>query len=47
MSQSKARIGFIGAGWWATSNHMPAFSKRDDVEQKNLVVALKAADQDF
>jgi predicted dehydrogenase len=29
---SKTRIGFIGAGWWATSNHMPLLAKRDDVE---------------
>ncbi len=29
---AKARIGFIGAGWWATTNHMPALSERDDVE---------------
>lgn len=28
----KARIGFIGAGWWATSNHMPLLRARDDVE---------------
>lgn len=28
----KARIGFIGAGWWATSNHMPVLSARPDVE---------------
>ena len=28
----KARIGFIGAGWWATSNHMPLLAARDDVE---------------
>src|SRR5579859_1154073 len=26
------RLGFIGAGWWATSNHMPIFAARDDVE---------------
>ncbi|MXX93003.1 MAG: Gfo/Idh/MocA family oxidoreductase [Chloroflexi bacterium] len=26
------RIGFIGAGWWATANHMPVFAGRDDVE---------------
>ena len=34
MSQSNgtARIGFIGAGWWATSNHMPVLAARDDVE---------------
>ena len=31
-SQNKARLGFIGAGWWATSNHMPVFAARDDVE---------------
>ena len=31
-AERKARIGFIGAGWWATANHMPAFAARDDVE---------------
>ena len=25
-------MGFIGAGWWATANHMPVLSRRDDVE---------------
>jgi predicted dehydrogenase len=29
---TKARIGFIGAGWWATSNHMPLLAARPDVE---------------
>lgn len=28
----KAKLGFIGAGWWATSNHMPELAKRPDVE---------------
>jgi len=28
----KARIGFIGAGWWATTNHMPVLQTRHDVE---------------
>jgi predicted dehydrogenase len=28
----KARLGFIGAGWWATANHMPLLARRDDVE---------------
>jgi predicted dehydrogenase len=28
----RARIGFIGAGWWATSNHMPIFQEREDVD---------------
>jgi predicted dehydrogenase len=32
MSDGKARIGFIGAGWWATSNHMPLLAARRDVE---------------
>ena len=32
MDNVKARIGFIGAGWWATSNHMPLLAERDDVE---------------
>ncbi len=31
-AQKKARLGFIGAGWWATSNHMPVFAAREDVE---------------
>ncbi len=26
------QIGFIGAGWWATANHMPVFAEREDVE---------------
>jgi predicted dehydrogenase len=29
---SKARLGLIGAGWWATSNHLPLLAARDDVE---------------
>ena len=29
---NKVRLGFIGAGWWATSNHIPVFAARDDVE---------------
>ena len=28
----RVRLGFIGAGWWATVNHMPILRKRDDVE---------------
>ena len=31
MSQ-KARIGFIGAGWWATAAQIPFYAARDDVE---------------
>jgi predicted dehydrogenase len=27
-----ARLGFIGAGWWATANHMPLLAARPDVE---------------
>jgi len=29
---SKARIGFIGAGWWATSVQIPFYQAHDDVE---------------
>jgi predicted dehydrogenase len=29
---TKARLGFIGAGWWATANYMPLLARRDDVE---------------
>lgn len=28
----KIRLGFIGAGWWATTNHIPLLAKREDVE---------------
>lgn len=28
----KVRLGFIGAGWWATTNHMPILAEREDVE---------------
>jgi predicted dehydrogenase len=28
----KARLGFIGAGWWATTNHLPVLQQRPDVE---------------
>ena len=28
----KVKLGFIGAGWWATSNHMPILAEREDVE---------------
>lgn len=29
---AKVRLGFIGAGWWATTNHMPILKRRDDVD---------------
>ena len=32
----KARLGFIGAGWWATSNHMPVLAAREDVEMVSV-----------
>jgi predicted dehydrogenase len=32
----KARIGFIGAGWWATTNHMPLLKARKDVEMVSV-----------
>jgi predicted dehydrogenase len=28
---NKVRLGFIGAGWWATANHMPLLATRQDV----------------
>jgi len=31
-SDKKARLGFLGAGWWAAANHMPLLAQRDDVE---------------
>ncbi len=32
MSTKKVRLGFLGAGWWATANHIPILAQRDDVE---------------
>jgi len=32
----KIRLGFIGAGWWATANHMPILAARDDVEMTTV-----------
>jgi predicted dehydrogenase len=32
MTGRKARLGFIGAGWWATANYIPLLAQRDDVE---------------
>jgi predicted dehydrogenase len=32
MTSRKLRLGFLGAGWWATANHMPLLAQRDDVE---------------
>jgi predicted dehydrogenase len=32
MMPKKVRLGLIGAGWWATANHLPLLAKRDDVE---------------
>jgi predicted dehydrogenase len=29
---SRVKLGFIGAGWWATANHLPILACRDDVE---------------
>lgn len=29
---TKVRVGAIGAGWWATTNHFPLLAGRDDVE---------------
>src|SRR5262249_45747265 len=31
-ARKKARLGFIGAGWWATANSLPLLAQRDDVE---------------
>lgn len=33
---SKIKLGFIGAGWWATTNHMPLLAQRDDVEMTGV-----------
>jgi len=40
---AKVRLGFIGAGWWVTTNHLPILNKRDDVE----LVAICRLGQDL
>src|SRR5437870_8862560 len=42
MSTSRARLGFLGAGWWATANHMPILAARDDVEMTAVCSLGKA-----
>jgi len=32
VSDGRVRVGAVGAGWWATSNHFPLLANRDDVE---------------
>jgi predicted dehydrogenase len=32
MNKQKVRLGFLGAGWWATANYIPLLKQRDDVE---------------
>src|SRR3989442_4939391 len=39
----KVRLGFVGAGWWATANYIPLLAKRDDVEL-SAVCRLGAAE---
>lgn len=29
---TRVRVGAVGAGWWATSNHFPVYAARDDVD---------------
>jgi predicted dehydrogenase len=47
----KARLGFIGAGWWATTNHMPLLHARRDVEMVSVcgldTVILERCQRDF
>jgi predicted dehydrogenase len=47
----KARLGFIGAGWWATTNHMPLLAARPDVEMVSVCgldeKILKRCQKDF
>ena len=37
MSNSKVRVGVIGAGSWAVSNHLPILAQRDDVKLVSVV----------
>ena len=40
----KVRVGIIGAGSWAASNHIPVLKDRDDVE---LVVACRQGEEEL
>ncbi|MBU96762.1 MAG: oxidoreductase [Dehalococcoidia bacterium] len=31
-TSSRTKIGLIGAGWWATANHLPVLVERDDID---------------
>ena len=42
----KAKIGVIGAGWWATEHHIPNLKKRKDVELTS-VCKLEADQLEF
>ena len=39
---ARVRLGAVGAGWWATSNHFPIFAAREDVEMARQTRALLA-----
>jgi predicted dehydrogenase len=41
----KARIGFIGVGWWATTNHIPMLRARSDVELVSVCGLDKAVNE--
>ena len=34
---NKLKIGVIGAGWWATENHIPHLLERSEVELTSAV----------
>lgn len=42
----KSKIGLIGAGWWATANHLPVLVEREDIELAS-VCRLGAAELKF
>ena len=50
-ASNKVRVGFIGAGWWATANHIPILAQRDDVELAGVcrlgAAELKQVQQQF
>ena len=40
----KARLGFLGAGWWATANYIPLLAKRDDFDSNISTASEKHTD---
>ena len=43
---NKVKIGVIGAGWWATENHIPHLAERDEVELTSCLLYTSPSPRD-